>query len=260
MDAKGIEQVAFVLGPAVVSLAAGAVATVRPPGGKVRSAILHFAAGVVFSVVAVELIPDLLREHAPVYTAVGFALGVATMLGVRALLETKEADEEEGSEHAETTDSPLAQKANGGPKPSIPMAMLIATGVDLGVDGILLGIGFAAGAKEGRMLAFALGTELVALALATIATLQTRGASRRSALRILACLLGVFVVSAAAGTLLLGTLGAHSLTFVLSFGCAALLFLVTEELLVEAHEEKETAWMTATFFGGFLLFLVIGVM
>lgn len=253
MSSARIEQLLFVLGPALASLLAGLIATVRPASGKVRSAVLHFAGGVVFSVVAVELIPDLLREHAPVYTAVGFATGVAVMLGVRALLESKEADADD-DEPAE----PLA--APGRVERSIiPMAMLVAIGVDLAVDGVLLGIGFAAGAKEGRMLAFALATELVALALATVATLQRRGASRASALRILGGLLAVFVASAVAGTLLLAHLSGHALVFVLAFGSAALLFLVTEELLVEAHEEKETAWMTATFFAGFLLFLVIGV-
>ncbi len=47
---------------------------------------------------------------------------------------------------------------------------------------------------------------------------------------------------------------------VLSFGLSALLFLVTEELLTEAHEEKETVWHTSIFFGGFLLFLILGMM
>ena len=46
---------------------------------------------------------------------------------------------------------------------------------------------------------------------------------------------------------------------VLSFGLAALLYLVTEELLREAHEERETTLATATFFAGFLAFLVIGM-
>lgn len=46
----------------------------------------------------------------------------------------------------------------------------------------------------------------------------------------------------------------------LSFGSAALLFLVTEELLVEAHEVSETAARTAMFFAGFLLFLVLGML
>ena len=45
----------------------------------------------------------------------------------------------------------------------------------------------------------------------------------------------------------------------LSFGLSALLFLVTEGLLTEAHEEKETFWHTSAFFGGFLLFLILGM-
>jgi ZIP family zinc transporter len=37
-----------------------------------------------------------------------------------------------------------------------------------------------------------------------------------------------------------------------AFGLVALLYLVTEELLTEAHEKPETAWGTAMFFVGFL--------
>ena len=42
-------------------------------------------------------------------------------------------------------------------------------------------------------------------------------------------------------------------------GCATLLYLVTEELLVEAHETKDTAFATSMFFVGFLLFLLLGM-
>jgi ZIP family zinc transporter len=44
-----------------------------------------------------------------------------------------------------------------------------------------------------------------------------------------------------------------------SFGAAALIYLVTEELLREAHEERETTVGTAMFVVGFLAFLVIGM-
>lgn len=43
----------------------------------------------------------------------------------------------------------------------------------------------------------------------------------------------------------------------LSFGAAALLYLVTEELLVEAHEVPKTTLSTAMFFLGFLILLII---
>jgi ZIP family zinc transporter len=44
---------------------------------------------------------------------------------------------------------------------------------------------------------------------------------------------------------------------VLAFGAVAFMYLVTEELLVAAHERGETAAGSATFFVGFLLYLVL---
>ena len=50
----------------------------------------------------------------------------------------------------------------------------------------------------------------------------------------------------------------YALDLVLSFGLAALLFLVTEELLVESHREVDTHVSTVFFFGGFLILLLLG--
>lgn len=58
---------------------------VQPAGSKIRSVIQHFAAGVVFSVVTVELLPDVVRERRPVQSVIGFALGVAVMIGISTL-------------------------------------------------------------------------------------------------------------------------------------------------------------------------------
>lgn len=46
-------------------------------------------------------------------------------------------------------------------------------------------------------------------------------------------------------------------TELLSFGAAALLYLVTEELLVEAHETKDTPLITSSFFLGFLILMLL---
>lgn len=46
----------------------------------------------------------------------------------------------------------------------------------------------------------------------------------------------------------------------LAFGVAALLYLVTEELLVEAHEAPEKPLQTAMFFGGFILLFMIDML
>jgi zinc transporter, ZIP family len=64
-------------------------------------------------------------------------------------------------------------------------------------------------------------------------------------------------VGALLGVTVLGGLSSNALGGVLAFGSAALLYLVTEELLVEAHSVGETPLMSSLFFAGFLVLLVI---
>lgn len=193
-----------------------------------------------FAVVAVELLPDVRREHSPIEIGVGFVFGVGLMLGLRHMTgKEKEAEGERGG---------------------WPWGLLTAVGVDLLIDGILLGTGFAAGAKEGILLAIALALECLSLGLATAATLgKVARAGRVTVIAATAALALPFLVGATGGTALLQWLSGHTLAGVLAFGCAALLFLVTEELLVEAHEVRETPAITAMFFAGFLLFLLLGM-
>jgi ZIP family zinc transporter len=101
--------------------------------------------------------------------------------------------------------------------------------------------------------------ELLSTGLALSATL---GASGMRAPRIVAISAGLFsliVVGAAVGAWFTPLLSGTLLDLVLSFGLAALLFLVTEQLLVEAHKEPETPFSTSLFFVGFLGFLLLGM-
>ena len=66
--------------PVVAAFLGAAVAALRPPGPVVRSSIQHFAAGVIFSVVAVELLPEVRRGHDPFEAGWTFAAGVVLML------------------------------------------------------------------------------------------------------------------------------------------------------------------------------------
>lgn len=52
-------------------------------------------------------------------------------------------------------------------------------------------------------------------------------------------------------------LSAPAVTGFLAFGLVALLYLVTEELLVEAHETPDRPWVAAMFFAGFLALLML---
>ncbi|MDJ0366491.1 transporter [Hymenobacter sp. H14-R3] len=239
----------FALLPAAVMIAGAALAVWRAPGPRLRSAILHFAAGVIFSVVAVELLPDIVQHHAPYEVALGFGLGVAVMLGLRYFTQRLEKQEA-------AAPVPSSFRTSAAP---LPWGLLVAIGIDIFIDGLLLGIGFAAGAKEGTLLAIALTLELLSLGLATAVELRQGGHGRGRAVAIVAGTSLMLLMGAGIGTTLLRGASGNLLEIVLSFGLAALLFLVTEELLTEAHEETETPLLTLAFFVGFLLFLLLGM-
>ncbi|TVT36811.1 transporter [Hymenobacter setariae] len=234
-------------------VAGAALAVWRAPGPKLRSAILHFAAGVIFSVVAVELLPDIVQHHAPYEVALGFGLGVATMLGLRYFTQRLEKQTEAAPE------APAAVTTGTASASPLPWGLLVAIGIDILIDGLLLGIGFAAGAKEGTLLAIALTIELLSLGLATAVELRDGGHGKGRAVAIVAGTSLMLLLGAGIGTTVLRGATGNLLEIVLSFGLAALLFLVTEELLTEAHEETETPLLTLAFFVGFLLFLLLGM-
>lgn len=222
--------------PFIAALIGGGIALVKSPSPYVKSCIQHFAAGVVFSVVAVELLPDIIKKHAPFFVVLGFALGISAMLIIKSL--TRKAEEN-------------AQSAS--------LAMLTAVAVDVILDGFLVGIGFAAGAEEGLLLTIALTIEMLSLGLAVIVELGSAGLSRSKSMLYLLAISGLLFVGTGIGTMILSHVSDNVLETVLSFGLVALLFLVTEELLVEAHEQPETPFTTALFFVGFLLFVILSM-
>src|SRR5262249_61744384 len=75
----------YSLAPVAGRVAGGAAAAWWQPGGRVRSYIQHFAAGVVFAAVGVEVLPDVVRRRSPLAAGIGFAVGVAVMLAIRAM-------------------------------------------------------------------------------------------------------------------------------------------------------------------------------
>ncbi len=238
------QVVIFALLP-VLTMALGAtVAALHPPGARTRSGIQHFAAGVIFSVVGVDLLPHILRLHGDVLeVALGFALGVAAMLTIERVTGAHE--------HA----PPGRVEGRGS-----VLALLVAVGADLLLDGLLVGIAFAAGATTGILLALALAFELLSLGLALAVTLGEAGAGRRRRVLVPTALAACTLLGGAVlGVVVLAHAPEALMAAVLAFGSAALLFLVTEELLVEAHEVGESTWGTAMFFLGFLVFLILGM-
>jgi ZIP family zinc transporter len=153
----------------------------------------------------------------------------------------------------------MEDKASVNKSSVFPIGLLLAVCIDIAIDGLLLGIGFAAGRKEGILLSLALATENLTLSLATASSLGRQGIRANKVLSIIIILAAIFFLFSMAGDALFHNLEDTSMEIILSFGLAALLFLVTEELLVKAHAQKDNIWLTAPFFIGYLLFLILGV-
>lgn len=250
----------YSLFPVVATVIGAMIAAYWPTVARWRSYTLYFAAGVVFSVVSVELLPEIMRRSLIEYIVLGFALGVTAMFAVRKLTERMATPA--GAESSVANIADVSVSGNAGREfagsPDNPAALLVAVGVDFVLDGLLLGIGFAAGAHIGLLLALAETAEQFAVGVALVGELRQAGASARRAWVTAAVLSLLVFVSAIGGATVLSRMPDRAFEAVLSFGLASLLFLVTEELLAEAYEEPRTARATAMFFAGFLLFLVIG--
>ena len=217
----------YTLAPVLMAVIAAIVAVNLRPGPVIVSAIQHFAAGVVFAAAAGEILPDVMHGGSPVATLVGGTIGVVVMLMVRQ----------------------LENLIKG------PVGLMTMIGIDVLVDGLVLGIAFAAGgAQAGLLLTVALTLEVAFLALALVTELSAANWTRIRIVGITAAIMLLLPFGAVLATPV-ATMPDAIVTGFLSFGLIALLYLVTEELLVEAHETPDRPWVTAMFFAGFLLLL-----
>lgn len=216
----------FTLAPVAAAIVGAGATAWRKPGPQLVSAIQHFAAGVVFAAAAGEILPDLKHAGAVWPVMIGGTAGILAMLLVQAV-ETR------------------AKGAAG---------LLAIIGVDIFIDGLVLGLSFLAGQTQGLLLTIALTIEILFLGL-TIAVGMQSGNWLRSvgitALMVLLLPLGALLSTP------ISLLPPAVITGCLAFGLVALLYLVTEELLVEAHEVPDRPWITAMFFVGFLLLLLL---
>lgn len=139
--------------------------------------------------------------------------------------------------------------------PRYPTTMVLAVLVDALCDGFLIGVAAASGTNAGLIMAIALTIEMGFLSLTFATTLrrQPRAVAFVSIALPPACLMLGGVLGASTANVVSRTPALH--VGLVSFGVAALLYLVTEELLLEAHESHEGHiwWVDCCFFLGFLM-------
>lgn len=209
-------------------------------GPRGLSHLQHLAAGIIFSVVSVEILPDVIHRQHPSLLTIGFCAGVGFMLLLAHF-----------SSHAGDGVNPNGRR-------KIPMALIAGVAVDVFLDGLILALTLHTLANAGRLLSLALSVELLSVGLTLTGTLRKHHHSRRFIFVLNFGIFSMLVLGTLLGMVGLPYLPDSALDLVLSFGLAALLFLVTEELLVESHREVDTHISTVLFFAGFLVFLLLG--
>jgi ZIP family zinc transporter len=207
------------------------------PRAKIRSAIQHFAAGAVLAAVASNVIPEVEKVGTLPGIIAGFAAGGMMMIVLKWVVVRFERRETQQR------------------KP--PLGLAAAAAVDTLIDGTIIGAGFFVDQQLGTLLVVALGLELFFLTLSVGVEFRQSHYELWKSLAItggIACLL---LIGASAASFLLAGASKATLASVLSFGAAALIYLIAEELLVETIQAEESILSTLTLFSGFLVLLAL---
>jgi zinc transporter, ZIP family len=207
------------------------------PGLSARSAVQHFAAGVVIAAVASGLIPDVTETGTVGGVLAGFAAGGAAMIVLKWFV--------------------LKFEKTQSKREKRPVGIAAAAAVDTLIDGGVISAGFAMGEKLGTLLAIALAIELSFLTLAVGSEFQKDRGGRWTGLMVTTGIALLLPVGAAVAFVLVIGASQSAVAAFLSFGAAALIYLIAEELLVESMQAEESLFSTAALFAGFLVLLAV---
>lgn len=228
--------------PAAGNLAGGILAEFIETTRDQLSLALHFAAGIVFGVIAIELAPRAFEDARPWVAALAFSAGGVAYIAVDWVSER------------------LAPGRPGQAKSEMSGAWVIyaAVAVDLFSDGLLVGAGSSVSLSLALVLAVGQVTADVPEGFATVANFKQKGTPRARRLLISAS----FVIPVLAGALLSFLLLRHqSLEMqlaALAFTAGLLLVAAAEEIVGEAHEAAcDKRWSSLAITAGFVLFALV---
>ena len=212
----------YILLAAGAGVLGGVLALSWSPGVKARSAIQHFAAGAVLAAVASNVIPEV--ERIGTFTGImsGFAAGGLMMVGLKWLVVR--------FEHKEKS------------KNKLPVGLATAAAVDTFLDGAIISTGFSTGAQLGTLLTIALALELLFLTLSVGVEFRKGQFKPRQALTVTSGIAFLLLLGAFAASIFFGDASNATLAVVLSFGAAALIYLIAENCSLNLFRQKKVSF------------------
>ena len=219
--------------PAISMALGGLLGSRIRPGKRFRAVVAHLVGGLVLGIAAADLMPAASNSGHPVALAIGFCLGFSLLLVINAVLE-------------EPHDSP----EHGRPRPML--LLMLPFLVDSLIDGLVVGISSEA-AEQQWVIPMAVALEM-GLATLGLGTLLGRGASRWRSTLSGALMAGTYLIGLSISLSFTSGLQGPALTGTLAFGTAALIYLVVEEVMKEAHArgEDDSGLVNVAFFIGLL--------
>ena len=263
------------LGLGAIGLVAGLIGAViaalatRSKTSTLTSYVQHFAAGLIIAAATLDLLPEALDLGGGWALIIGFVVGTAFMLALRAVLNTlghahgpEDADahgHDHGPTHGHAPGHHGSQTAVAGRTftRGVNLRLAIALAIVVMIDGAIIGVAISAGGAAALLIAIALSIELLFVAASIAGSTRANGGTVGTAVGVGAFVSVMMPIGAVLGALVFAGASTPFLIAGLAFGAAALLFTAVAELLVEAYEIKESTGTIAMAAVGFLLFLVL---
>ena len=225
--------------PGLGNLAGGMVAEFVRTTPRLLNLALHAASGIVIAAVAIELMPEALRNLAGWWIALAFAAGGAAYVGTERLLERTG-----------------GTGASGGG--SAMWMIYVAVAVDLGGDGLMIGSGSAVATSLAIVLAAGQVLADFPEGYAVVANLRENDVPRRRRIVLSLSFPLYCLVAALASYAILRDAPDVAKYVALSFVAGLLTVAAVEDMLEEAHEAAgDNRASTLAFVGGFTLFVLV---
>ena len=225
--------------PAIGNFGGGLLAELVSVSQRTLSLALHAAAGILMAVIAVELIPEAMNGM-PAWAAVlAFIVGGLFFIAVDAGID-------------------ITRKRLGASGESAgPWAIFFGVSVDLFSDGVMIGAGSTLSLGLGLLLALGQVPADIPEGFATLASFRNKGTPRaRRLLFSAAFAIPIFLGTTIGYWAVRGQPEAVKLGL-LAFTAGILMTVTIEEIVPEAHEQKDSRWATLCLIGGFALFALL---
>jgi len=226
--------------PAIGNFAGALLAEVFDVSERALSLALHLAAGIVLGVIGIELMPRALQTSLPWVPLVAFVVGGALFLGLERLIG-------------------YAKGRLGGDGRTGPLAIFTGVSIDLFSDGVLIGTGSVISPGLGLLLALGQVPADGPEGFAAAATLRRNGVPRRTRLLLAAAFAVPVLAGATLGWFALRSASELVTLSVLALTGGALLTVVIEEMVPEAHGGQTSRWGAIFLTAGFAIFGAVSV-